>query len=90
MSSIIAGDPAPTNPTARAELLMLDGSDEWPAQVDRVLTRLRAEVLAEAIEAVLSERVTNALFGSDIAHNHGIADAVAAITRLFKAGESRG
>ncbi|MFD5838184.1 hypothetical protein ACFWHV_32245 [Streptomyces collinus] len=33
--------------SARDKLLTLDGSDEWPAVVDRILAEHRAEVLAE-------------------------------------------
>lgn len=60
------------------------------ADAKALLDEFRAEVLAEAVEAISAERLTNALFGADLAHNHGIADAVAAITQLLEAGESRG
>ncbi|MCT9139038.1 hypothetical protein [Streptomyces violarus] len=33
--------------SARDKLLALDGSDEWPAVVDRILAEHRVEVLAE-------------------------------------------
>ncbi|MFD4921206.1 hypothetical protein ACFWNE_07780 [Streptomyces goshikiensis] len=45
MSDIIAGDPAPTNPTARDWLLNYAGNADWRTQVDRLLTQHRAEVL---------------------------------------------
>ena len=83
MNDIIAGDPAPTNPTAREELLLLDGSDEWPAVVDRILARHRAAVLAETIKAAQCEIVTDGTgHPEDVAYDQGIYDAVDAIRRL--------
>lgn len=81
---------------ARSYLLLAiaEGATTSPEGAESLLAEYdalkRAEVLAEALDAVSAERVANALFGADVAHNHGIADAVAAITRLLPAGESRG
>ncbi|WP_327738394.1 hypothetical protein OG749_36030 [Streptomyces nojiriensis] len=60
MNDIIAGDPAPTNPTARNELLLLDGSDEWPAVVDRILAKHRIEVLTEVADMLMEKGETPA------------------------------
>lgn len=74
--------------SARNGLLILDGSDGWPAQVDAILARHRTEVLAEAIEAVQAK----ALAGSSdvmVAHRSGITDSIAAIVRLTEGGAER-
>jgi len=43
--------------SARDELLLLDGSDEWPAKVDAILAQHRAEVLREAADKLALELV---------------------------------
>lgn len=92
MSHIIAGDPAPTNPTrpgsARARLERCCGQPT-PPELIADLDAFRAEVLAEAIEAARSEYLTdNTGTDEDNAYNNGITDAVAAIGSLTE-GASR-
>ncbi|MFG2748077.1 hypothetical protein [Streptomyces xanthophaeus] len=86
MSHIIAGDPAPTNPSARERLVakVTFYSDRYEADFLAELDAYRAEVLAEAIEAAQSKRLATALFAGDLGHNNGVADAVAAIGALAK------
>ncbi|MGW0780298.1 hypothetical protein [Streptomyces sp. NPDC002913] len=74
--------------SARDELLMLDGSDEWPAKVDAILARHRAEVLGEAVDAARDEYLTdNTGDPEDEAYNRGVSDAVAAVGALGEAAE---
>lgn len=96
MSNIIAGDPAPTNPTARGrihELLWqaVPGADdaESKQRANALLDAYRAEVLAEAAKAVEAKRLSGA---SDVLVGQaaGISDAVAAINGLLEGGGSRG
>lgn len=71
----------------RDELLMLDGSDEWPAKVDAILARHRTEVLSEAVEAARSEYLTdNTGDPEDEAYNRGVSDATAAVGALAEDG----
>ncbi|MFE2324657.1 hypothetical protein ACFXD5_12180 [Streptomyces sp. NPDC059385] len=44
-----------TSRTARKELLLLDASGEWPAYVDRILTKHRAEVLQAGADWLMSQ-----------------------------------
>ena len=72
--------------SARDELLMLDGSDEWPAKVDAILARHRAEALGEAIEAARGEYLhDDTRTPEDEAYNQAVSDVVAAIGALGEA-----
>lgn len=89
----IAGDPAPTKPSARQSLI------DYAAETRTVtadglaplLDAYRAEVLAEAVDAARGEYL---LDGSgtddDKAYDQGVTDTIAAIGALLEAGESRG
>jgi hypothetical protein len=101
MSDIIAGDPAPTNPTdaIRADILAglriaEDGSvgDETPEELlYRYDVAKRAEVLAEAIEAARSEYLTDSTGESeDDSYNQAVTDVIAGIEAIADGGGSRG
>lgn len=92
MSHIIAGDPAPTNPTARMVgvtnrliLGILAGEERKPL-LDAYRAEVRAEVLAEAIKAANAEYQPQDLTAPRTPYNEGVSDAVSALYRLAKAG----
>lgn len=90
MSDIIAGSPAPTNPTERAELLvmLLHGGAMSPKtaayRIDRFAAEVRAEVLAEALDAARSQQRPRSGWDSEelAAYNAGVAAAMTAISHL--------
>lgn len=88
MNHIMAGDPAPTNPTAREQLFRrVAGAFIDEAKANGLLDAYRAEVLAEAVEAARSEYLTDGTgTDEDNAYNNGITDAVAAIGALNEGG----
>jgi hypothetical protein len=97
MNANLAGDPAPTNPaTALDDLLaVFEAAGLAPDMADVIargfLSRHRAEVLAEAVEAARAEYLTDGTgTDEDNAYNSGVTDAIAAIGALTEAGESRG
>lgn len=100
MNDIIAGDPAPTNPTARLRLDILAGlraaesgsvGDETPEELlDRYDARKCAEVLAEAadfFEGVLKDTLHPE---RDARYWSAVHDMVRGLRCRAEAGESRG
>ncbi|MFF5778107.1 hypothetical protein ACFY7Y_14300 [Streptomyces virginiae] len=84
-----AGDPTPTNPTAREQLFRrVAGAFVDETKANALLDAYRAEVLAEAIEAAES-RLLRGSSDALVAHHAGVSDAIAAI-RALTGGESRG
>lgn len=88
MNHIIAGDPAPTNPTAAAGAVrILSGAGLTPETAGmlarRIVSAARREVLAEAIEAARSERLTDNT-GTDVdnAYNQAVTDVIDALLAL--------
>lgn len=95
MSHIIAGDPAPTNPETAmddlAAVLNAAGIAPHLAHVIArgIVSRHRAEVLAEAVKAAQCEMTTDGTgHPEDVAYDRGISDAVDAISRLTEGGVS--
>jgi hypothetical protein len=98
MSNIIAGDPAPTNPTARTDwdavgvtnrliLGILAGAERKPL-FDAYRAQVRAEVMAEAIAAARSEyRLDDDSLNGDLTYNNGVSGALGAIIRLTEGGD---
>lgn len=95
MSDIIAGDPAPTNPTAAIRDDILAGlriaddgaiGDETPeALLDRYDAAKRLQILAECVDAARSALLSGE---SDIvtAYNRGVTSAVDRLTALAAGG----
>ncbi|WP_327300434.1 hypothetical protein [Streptomyces goshikiensis] len=100
MSDIIAGDPAPTNPTfASRRSMTADDRLQVMIRTDRghmtvwsepevrdALDAFRAEVLAEAISAASAEYEPQDLLAVRSPYNEGVSDAVSALYRLRNGG----